>query len=226
MLTLFLGSNFELSMSGLEGILAIVGVALAVPATLEVILKVGVHIEEKVKAYKEIDQNMERFRMIGITMARGLLQTQLAVIHDALRDCNQDKDLITTLDKLFREIVQDIIRAMNFFDERYPHGKLQKMKWTMVSKKQLVSALDNFESNQNLFFQLVQYIHIGRIRPSPFKLRSEDLVVLHETPTHLPGEILPDSCILITRASYRIPGSATSGMFQLRSQFFIYCVVL
>lgn len=206
MLNPFQVSNLRATMSRLEGILAIVGVALAAPATLQAIFDAGLYIEEKIESYKEIDQSMERFKTIGITMARGLLQSQLAVIHDALKDPNisQDENLVSALDKQFRYVVQDIITAIKLFDD-YPHGRFQKVEWTMVR------ALDGFESNQNTFFQMAQYIHIRRATPSPFKLRPDDLVVLHETATHLPREILPDSCIFIAQASYRV-GPTVSGM--------------
>ena len=188
----------------MEALVGLVGLGLAAPGVVDVLIRAGLEIEAKIKTYEHIDDTLERFQKLGVDMARGDLKSQLAVITMARRDERVDRDLVKQLDECFRAIVEDIIKADKEIKRVYPSGFLGKIKYVFVDNVKLKSRLDSLETQRTAFLTSAQYVHIQQNGPPPTQLSSHEFTVIHETASQVEGTRLPSSDIFVVQAEVKI----------------------
>ncbi|CZR70158.1 uncharacterized protein PAC_20059 [Phialocephala subalpina] len=196
--------------TGMEAIVALAGLGLAIPGVIDVLVRAGLYLEEMVKKYQHADNTVRKFEFIGQSMARGQLRSQLTIITMYTKNAQVDGAIVDNLDSYFRQLVNDIIKAHKLLLRvRPPSGEspdlgvLRKLKVTFLDEIKMKSCLDRilateiaFVNNSLLCFQIAS-------GPDPDLLTKYEFVVPHETITETPGTRLPHSPMLIASANYK-----------------------
>ena len=64
-------------------------------------------------------------------MARGLLKTQLTLVHDAIQDGRVDRDLVKELEDGFKAIVEDILNVEKVLEGITVHDKTRAIRYVI-----------------------------------------------------------------------------------------------
>ena len=189
-------------MSVVAELAGFISLGFAAASIVDIVVRAGISIEEQVSAYKSTDKILARFKRIGSSMARGLLKTQLNLLHGAIQDGRVDRDLVKELEDGFKAIVEDILNVEKVLEGITVHEKTRAIRY-VIRRRKLASLMDLIEENQSLFLRASDYVDKVQTSPSAMRLTSANFSIIHETPQNIPGSELEHSNIFVTRAEYQ-----------------------
>jgi serine/threonine protein kinase len=196
--------------TGMEALIALASLGLAIPGVIDVLFRAGQYLEDLAKKYKGADATVERFELIGQSMARGQLRSQVTIITMYTKNAKVDNAIVDNLDTCFRQLVKDIMKAHKLLlrvrpppDKSLNLGVLRKLKVTFRDEIKMKSCLDRISASEVVFVNTSLLCFQIASGPDVELLTTNEFVVPQETKTNTPGTKLPHSPMLITSGNYK-----------------------
>ncbi|KAF1828133.1 hypothetical protein BDW02DRAFT_575118 [Decorospora gaudefroyi] len=180
----------------MEALVGLVGLGLAAPGLVDVVVRAGRAIEARVSQARHIEEQLVKYQTFGIDLSRGLLFTQLELVSSALRSDTIREELKVQLDGCFKKMVECLIAAeteLKVIESSTIKGKL---KILFGRKLGLESKLQELDKQRDIFASLASFIHFQHSVPSPSLLGSR-VKLRHESKHKQAGDTLRTSDICV-----------------------------
>jgi serine/threonine protein kinase len=203
--------------------LAIVGVALATYATIDLIVRHTDLLADGLQSHhdlKHATQNLDAFRVKGATTE---LRQQLDLAKQILKTTN-DEDVKANLDSSFEEIQRSLIHAEDLLRQR---DELQSSLFSPVqrAKKKVKTeevgiALKSLKAAKDLFTSITTRAAMQNALPSLVLLSSDDFQVIREfKPSEISVSLSEDTSIVDGHLKRQELGSSSGrGLFLLEKR--------
>jgi hypothetical protein len=186
----------------MSGLLEVVGIGLAVPGVIEIVVRAGLEIERRVSNARHLEIHIARYRTIGTSLARGQLRTQLELVKTACDNVTLPEELKVQLNSSFEKIIECLVNAEKELAEAESHVTKGKFKVLFGRRLGFESRIQELEGQQDIFMTLANLVHLQQSAPSVSFLANR-IKLRHESEENPAKYQLPNSNISIAQYDAR-----------------------
>jgi hypothetical protein len=108
----------------MEALIGLVGLGLAAPGLIDVLVRAGRAVETRASDARNFDDHLRKYQTFGTELSRGLLRTQLELVSSAIHSATVPEELKVQLDSCFKKMIECLIEA----DEELKAVEASKIK--------------------------------------------------------------------------------------------------
>ncbi|KAK5742820.1 hypothetical protein LTR17_003068 [Elasticomyces elasticus] len=217
----------------------IAGLALAVPGVIDIIIRGGEVVYEKINTFRTVDKTLAKyeallhdtcpprlirnsFRETALDLKEGTLYFGLTTLRGASRDRLIPAAIKRQLDNILDRINADLALSKHGLSSVHEDTLLGKLTYTLWrgegSKHQLDKQAEALKTSCGRLKDLCLQLHNFRSAQSCHFLASDTFKLRRETHDNHPGSTLPDSDILVALGTYADHGQRTTAQLILENR--------
>jgi hypothetical protein len=178
----------------MEAIIALVGLGLAAPGLVDVIVRTGQAVETRVSNARHLEEYLRMYRTFGTDLSKGILYTQLELLSSACRNASVREELKVQLDECFKKMVECLVDAekeLKAIESSTTKGRLRILFGRQLGFE---SKIRELEKQREVFLTLASFIHLQQSAP-PSSLLVSRIKLRHESKHKQAGHLLRNSDI-------------------------------
>jgi len=182
----------------MEALLALVGLGIAAPGIIDVVIRAGQAVEGRVSDARHIQEHLARYRTFGTSISKGHLYIQLDLLTSAYRNATVPEELRVQLDSSFGKIVECLVDAEKELTAAESNVTKGKLKLLFGRQLGFESKIQEFERQQDIFMALANLVHLQQSVP-PVSFLADRIKLRHERQDNPGTHLLRNSNILVAQ---------------------------
>ena len=182
----------------MEALLALVGLGIAAPGVIDVVIRAGQAVEKRVSDARHIQEHLARYRTFGTSISRGQLYIQLDLLTSAYRNATVPEELKAQLDSSFGKIVECLVDAEKELTAAESNVNKGRLKLLFGRQLGFECKIQELESQRDIFMSLANLVHLQQSAP-PTSFLANRIKLRYESEDNPATRLLRNSNISIAQ---------------------------